>query len=182
MPREQAYLARERPYDAADLFVLGRGLDGTRQGFARPDKKQTMPARLARSSDLAAVIAMDPNAAENVARRRFLESSVARGETWLALTDEEPCGFVVLSYSFYENGFIPLLVVHEAARRRGVGRSLLDHAAGVCKTAKLFTSTNQSNAAMRALLAVACFEPSGIINNLEPNDSELVYVRWCKPL
>ena len=34
VPREQAYIERCRPYEAADVFVLGAGVETTRQTFA----------------------------------------------------------------------------------------------------------------------------------------------------
>ena len=40
---------------------------------------------------------------------------------------------------------------------------------------KLFTSTNQSNTPMQALLALLGYVRSGVIDNLDPGDPELVY-------
>jgi hypothetical protein len=48
---------------------------------------------------------------------------------------------------------------------------------GRCATRKLFTSTNESNRAMRDLLAHAGFEPSGVVQNLDPGDPELIYFK-----
>ncbi|WZB72100.1 hypothetical protein WJ968_11125 [Achromobacter xylosoxidans] len=49
-----------------------------------------------------------------------------------------------------------------------------------CDTAKLFTSTNQSNVAARRLMAKAGFVPSGMIENLDEGDPELVYVKFVR--
>ena len=46
-----------------------------------------------------------------------------------------------------------------------------------CRTPKLFISTNESNAAMRALLAKVGFRPSGVIENLDVGDRELVFFK-----
>ena len=43
--------------------------------------------------------------------------------------------------------------------------------------AKLFTSTNQSNAAMHAFCAAAGFVRSGVIENLDDGDPEIVYFK-----
>ncbi|MEO0538637.1 MAG: GNAT family N-acetyltransferase, partial [Cyanobacteria bacterium P01_A01_bin.123] len=40
-----------------------------------------------------------------------------------------------------------------------------------------FTSTNESNLLMQALMAKLRYIPSGIINNLDEGDPELVYFK-----
>lgn len=137
----------------------------------------SLHVRLAEPSDVEAVLAVDAIARHEPARVRFLDTAIGAGECWLAESAAYGViGFVVLQYSFYGNGFVPLIIVKESNRRQGVGRLLLQHAVSQCTTSKLFTSTNESNAAMRLLLADAGFESSGVIYNLDPGDAELVYV------
>lgn len=136
-----------------------------------------MEIRLGKPEDLEAMLEADPIAGRDQSRRSFLASSIQRGECWVADVSGAVCGFIVLEYSFFGNGFVPLVVVQESARRRGIGLRLLNHAASSCATPKLFTSTNESNTAMRSLLSRAGFRPSGVIHNLDPGDPELVYVR-----
>jgi hypothetical protein len=52
---------------------------------------------------------------------------------------------------------------------------LLRHLIGLCRTDKLWTSTNLSNQPMQALLVHAGFRLSGFIENLDENDPELVF-------
>jgi len=54
---------------------------------------------------------------------------------------------------------------------------LVRHVEQECRTPKLFTSTNESNAPMRALLAKLGFSPSGVIENLDEGDPELVFFK-----
>ena len=140
-----------------------------------------MKIRLAKPADLEALINVDPLAHAEPSRREFLEAAARFEQCWLAEAAGATVGFVVLQYSFYGNGFVPLLVVQAPSRRRGVGRALLEHAASVCTTAKLFTSTNESNTAMRSLLGSVGFVPSGIIHNLDPGDPELIFFRELPP-
>jgi GNAT superfamily N-acetyltransferase len=84
----------------------------------------------------------------------------------------------VLEYTFFDQGFVPMVYVAESWRRHGVGAALLEALARRCTTPKLFTSTNASNGPMQALLANAGFVPSGIVHNLDPGDPELIYVRF----
>jgi ribosomal protein S18 acetylase RimI-like enzyme len=95
----------------------------------------------------------------------------------VATADETAIGYVVLDYSFYENGFISMLYVHADYRRRCVGERLMQQIEEVCRTAKLFTSTNLSNIAMQRLLAKLGYVLSGVIHNLDEDDPELVYFK-----
>jgi ribosomal protein S18 acetylase RimI-like enzyme len=140
-----------------------------------------MQIRSARPTDLEALVAVDPITQREPSRRRSIEAAIRSGECWVADSSGGPVGFVVLQYTFYGNGFVPLLVVQQSIRRQGVGRALLEHAASLCSTPKLFTSTNESNTAMRSLLAALAFEPSGVIHNLDPGDPEHVYMRRLRP-
>ena len=57
---------------------------------------------------------------------------------------------------------------------------MLRYFVSVSQTPKLFSSTNRSNRPMQALFAKVCFEPSGIIHNLDPDDPELVYYKRAR--
>lgn len=155
-----------------------RGGPPLNRSFGRP--QEGMKIRLATPADLNAVLSIDLVAQAESTRRKLLEAAFRTGECWLAERAGTSLGFVILQYSFYGNGFVPLLVVEPTVRRQGVGRALLEHVASACATSKLFTSTNESNTAMRSLLAGARFEPSGIIHNLDPADPELVFFRLLR--
>ena len=53
----------------------------------------------------------------------------------------------------------------------------MQHMEQTCTTAKLFTSTNQSNAPMQALLNKLGYRQSGFIENLDEGDPELIYFK-----
>lgn len=71
-----------------------------------------------------------------------------------------------------------MLMVSKQFRRLGLGVELINQLKLICTTSKLFTSTNQSNTAMQALLNHTQFLASGVIENLDDDDPELIYV--CK--
>ena len=77
---------------------------------------------------------------------------------------------------FFHQPFIEFVMVAEANRRRGYGRALVDHCVSLSPAAKVWTSTNESNGAMQALLAKAGFILSGRVDNLDPGDPELIFV------
>ncbi|MEU0695641.1 GNAT family N-acetyltransferase [Streptomyces niveus] len=87
-----------------------------------------------------------------------------------------PLGYAVLEYTFFEQGFITLLMTAPNARRRGVGAQLLRAAETTCTTPKLFTSTNASNHPMRRLLSHAGWQQTGILHGLDEGDPELFYL------
>ncbi|MFI8008060.1 GNAT family N-acetyltransferase [Streptomyces sp. NPDC086010] len=87
-----------------------------------------------------------------------------------------PLGYCVVEYTFFEHGFVTMLMVAPPARGSGVGRRLLRAATDSCTTPKLFTSTNVSNQPMQRLLRRAGWSPSGLLHGLDEGDPELFYV------
>ena len=122
-------------------------------------------------ADRDAIVTLDSDPARGALITRTLESSGCL----VAERSRQLVGYVALEYSFYEYGFVPILYVAGPERRRGVGCALMKAVASLCKTEKLFTSTNESNGPMQGLLESLGYVPSGIIENLDPGDPELVY-------
>lgn len=125
--------------------------------------------------DLAEIVGFDRAAGERERGGVFGERLLRSPVCLVAERGSKVIAYAALDYSFYGNGFIARLIVAEPERRCGHGRALLKAIAARCETPKLFVSTNQSNHAMQQLLAQLGYEPSGVINNLDPGDPELVY-------
>ena len=133
--------------------------------------------RLATDSDMAALLALDTIAPHDLRRAQQLRHWVAARHCHLLLADAVPAAYGVLHHHFFDSGFIEMLMVGERFRRHGLGQALLQHLVARCERPRLFTSTNQSNQAMRALLTRNGFIDSGRIDNLDPGDPELVMFR-----
>jgi GNAT superfamily N-acetyltransferase len=133
--------------------------------------------RPAVESDVEALWKLDHIAQRDEERRDFIRREVAAGNCFVAVIDETMVGYGVLNYTFYHAGCIDMLYIHSDYRRRGVGTALIRHMESECRTAKLFTSTNDSNSGMRSLLAKLGYEPSGVIHNLDEGDPEIVYFK-----
>jgi len=58
---------------------------------------------------------------------------------------------------------------------------LLRHLISICRTPKLFSSTNRSNLPMQALLLKTGFAESGIVYNLDAGDPEVIYYQEIIP-
>ena len=135
-----------------------------------------MEIRQAEEKDITAICSFD-HLAQIVERRRFIQNSVRSGTASVAILDGQVVGYAVLEYSFFAQGFMAMLYIHPEHRRKGIGSEIVRHVESICKTEKLFTSTNESNLPMQALMAKLRYIPSGIINNLDEGDPELVYFK-----
>ncbi len=133
--------------------------------------------RPAGESDVEALCALDLIARREDRRREFIRRAVASGTCFVAVAGGEVVGYGVLNYTFYSNGFVDMLYVRSDRRRGGAGAALLRHMESLCRTPKLFTSTNLSNLPMQSLLSQAGYELSGVIHNLDEGDPELVYYK-----
>lgn len=133
-------------------------------------------ARLAVAADLALLARVDR------ARADRIDAAIASGRCWAAELDGDLVGYAIVSREFFERDFVELLVVEPAARRRGAGDCLLSAIERAVGGDRLFTSTNESNAPMRALLAKRGWVPSGRIDNLDEGDPELVFVKFLDAL
>lgn len=143
--------------------------------------KNRLKIRRAKLADARAIIRLDQLARTDLSRVEFINRSVKAGSCHVAVSVPRIIAYAVLDYSFYGNGFISMLYVHPDHRRCGIASALMRHLGSVCRTPKLFTSTNQSNCPMQALLKKLGYARSGIIYNLDEGDPELVYWKELKP-
>src|SRR3712207_3416719 len=133
--------------------------------------------RPAVEGDVEALCSLDQVALREGGRREFVRRSVASGNCHVAEAGGEAVGYSVLSHDFYGHGFVELLYVRPGRRRQGAGAALLRHLESLCRTPKLFTSTNLSNLPMQSLLSRAGYALSGVIHNLDEGDREIVYFK-----
>ena len=138
-----------------------------------------MDFRLAGYPDANTIIQFDPIAGADRSRTNLIHQKIASRNCHVAVVDGQVVAYGVLDYTFFDHGFIRLLYVDPQFRRRGIGCSLMQHLEEQCTTSKLFTTTNQSNDAMKALLAKLEYKKSGRIENISDGDPEIVF--FLKP-
>ena len=136
--------------------------------------------RAAQAGDVAAMLACDAYAQAHPERGEVVRDAVGKGRCQVALRAGQVAGYILTHGDFFGHDFVSLVVISPAHQRCGVGRRLLAAAAHACKTAKLFTSTNQSNSAAQGLFAGAGFVRSGRIDHLDEGDPEFVYVKFLR--
>lgn len=134
----------------------------------------------ATEDDYADILAIDQAAMGNDERREYLASAVMARHAYIAREAGQALGYAVASNSFFGNPFIELLIVHPEERRRGVGAALMGYIEKTCPSAKLFTSTNESNLPMQRLCEKLGFVRSGYVENLDEGDPEIIYFKALK--
>lgn len=132
--------------------------------------------RRADAPDWASLAGIDSIAAAgDTGRIAKIRGWCEQGSTLVAEDSSAPLGYVVLEYTFFDHGFVTMLMVAPHARRRGVGARLLEAAAVACTTEKLFTSTNVSNGSMQSLLERVGWHAVGLVHGLDEADPELFF-------
>jgi len=130
--------------------------------------------RPAARGDVAGILSCDPG--EEGDRVALVVDAIQSGCCLVALSSGEVVGFVVTAPArFFGRPFIDLLVVAAASRRLGVGRALLRAAVAASDDATVWTSTNESNAAMRAFVGSEGWSFSGSLTGLDEGDPELFF-------
>jgi L-amino acid N-acyltransferase YncA len=102
-------------------------------------------------------------------------AAVTQGDAYVVPREDVVIAIGVLEYTFFDQGFVALIYVKGQERRAGAGEILLRHLISICRTPKLFSSTNRSNCPMQALFLKTGFAESGVIYSLDVGDPEVIY-------
>jgi GNAT superfamily N-acetyltransferase len=120
---------------------------------------------------------LDPRVGSDLTRRDLVDAALAGRRCWVAERSGQVVGYGVLTKNFFHRDFIELVYVADDARRNGAGSALLGAIERAVTGDRIFTSTNESNAPMRALLDKRGYKASGRVENIDPGDPELVFVK-----
>lgn len=135
----------------------------------------------AESDDIQQLCCLDEIVLGSSRRADFLVRSVHEKKVWVSKIEGRIVGFITMDpSSFFGNPFIEILIVHPDFRKQGIGTLLIRKMESECLSAKLFTSTNQSNKTMQRLCESLDFIRSGYIDNLDEGDPEFIYVKRVK--
>ena len=134
--------------------------------------------RRATQGDLDAVLNLDQRNPVGHERSELLSARVRSGECLLFEREGKPVGYLIMrSRGFFGRDFIELLVVAAQERRTGIASRLLHEALSQSLTRETFTSTNESNVAMIALLHKRDWRFSGQLEGIDEGDPEFVFYK-----
>src|SRR5690606_12684405 len=132
--------------------------------------------------DLNGVLNLDGVALQDPQRRADVRGWIDGGSMTVAAEGERLLAYAALDHSFFARAFTRMVYVAPSARRRGLGRALGRAAEARATTARIFTSTNASNAAMQSLLASLGYTRCGEIHGLDEGDPEVFYFKDIGPV
>ncbi|WP_337268765.1 GNAT family N-acetyltransferase [Oryzifoliimicrobium ureilyticus] len=121
------------------------------------------------------LVQLDTLAQRDPKREEDIKAWVEARNCYLCESDGEVVGYGVLTRSFFGHAFIEMVMISEKRRRSSLGTALVSYFQALSQGSKLFTSTNTSNLPMQYLLLKTAFKPSGYIENLDPDDPELIF-------
>ncbi|MBM7703497.1 GNAT family N-acetyltransferase [Metabacillus iocasae] len=127
--------------------------------------------------DLEAMVEVDKQVIGHEGRRKEIEESIKHEQCLIAIKDHQVAGFLLFHTSFFECNFISLIIVAPNERRKGYATALIQQFEKMAPTKKVFSSTNESNKTMHQVFRENGYERSGIIENLDEGDPEIVYFK-----
>jgi ribosomal protein S18 acetylase RimI-like enzyme len=127
--------------------------------------------------DLESVCNIDCIVLGNKSRKGYLVKSIENETCLVAIIDGSTAGFAIFDTSFFGHCFISLVIVNPLYRRRGIARGLIEYIQKICPSEKLFTSTNESNKVMQKVCDSLGYVKSGVIENLDEGDPEIIYFK-----
>jgi GNAT superfamily N-acetyltransferase len=136
-----------------------------------------MAIRPVEPSDLRAVIDLAAEVLGPARAEPFVRSHVERHHLLVADDDAGITGVVAYRTDWFQCTFVSLVAVRADARRRGVARSLYAAVERVSPSPRLFSSTEETNAASIRMHTALGFAPSGHIDNLPQGYRELLFFK-----
>lgn len=107
----------------------------------------------------------------------FVRSHLDRHHLLVAEIDEEVVGFIAYRTDWFQCTFVTLVSVTKDHRRKGVARALYREVEGISPSPRLFSSTEETNAASIQMHTALGFAPSGHIDNLPQGYRELLFYK-----
>jgi GNAT superfamily N-acetyltransferase len=111
----------------------------------------------------------------------FIKSHMERHHLMVAEADKEIVGFLAYRTDWFQCTFVSLVVVREDFRRKGIAREFFNSVEVVSPSPRIFSSTEETNAASIRMHTALGFQPSGHIDNLPQGVRELLFYKRTPP-
>ncbi|MDI6533632.1 GNAT family N-acetyltransferase [Bacillus mycoides] len=126
-------------------------------------------------ADLDSIGDIDIDVIGNDNRRNYIKHAIDEGNCIIVKEDNSIFGFLTYDTNFFGHTFLSLIIVSPTKRRQGHASSLISYMLRHSPTQKIFSSTNKSNTNMQKVFKANGFMRSGMIENLDEGDPELIF-------
>lgn len=123
------------------------------------------------------LVNIDKEVIGNASRREYIRKAIEEERSILVKKGNSIVGFLIYETHFFECSFLSLIIVKPTERRKGYATSLIDYFITISPTKKIFSSTNQSNDRMQEVFKANGFIQSGLVENLDEGDPEIIYFK-----
>lgn len=128
-------------------------------------------------NDAQSIRSIDPIVPINPSRAEMIDTWLQRDFVLVAEMDNRIVGYGVFNHEFFRQSQIDMLMISKEYRGKRIGEMLLLSLEKYADTAKMFITTNLSKHPMQKLLLRNGYKPCGYIDELDPGDPELVFVK-----
>ena len=111
----------------------------------------------------------------------FVKSHFERHQVMVAEAESAVIGFLAYRTDWFQCTFVSLVVVREDYRRKGIAREFYRSVEAVSLSPRVFSSTEETNAASIQMHTALGYSPSGYIDNLPQGVRELLFYKRIPP-
>jgi GNAT superfamily N-acetyltransferase len=111
----------------------------------------------------------------------FIKSHMERHHLMVAEAEQEIVGFLAYRTDWFQCTFVSLVVVRDDFRRKGIAREFFKSVEAVSASPRIFSSTEETNAASIRMHTALGYQPSGYIDNLPQGVRELLFYKRTPP-
>ena len=141
-----------------------------------------MPIKIRKgvTKDARSIKSIDTIVPINSSRAELIDKWLKNDIVLVAELDNLIVGYGVINHEFFRQNQIDMLMISQEYRGKRIGENLLLSLEQYADTNKLFVTTNLSNHIMHKLLLRIGYKPCGYIDELDPGDPELVFVKYVE--
>jgi GNAT superfamily N-acetyltransferase len=137
--------------------------------------------RLPRTTDAAGCAELAATVTGEERAGPFIKSHLERHHLIVAEANQEIVGFLAYRTDWFQCTFVSLVVVREDFRRKGIAREFFKSVEAVSPSPRVFSSTEETNAASIRMHTALGFQPSGHVDNLPQGVRELLFYKRIPP-